>query len=267
MSARPTACAATSSTSTSAGRRDSPPRAPCCASAGCASSSISSRTTSRQTIPGLAIIPNTSFRGAPTTARNDPASFIEVGGQGVCLRPRSVFPGVARCASAQRLPPGLRQAGDRDHRGHRRTVRRHPLRHGDARAQRHLRAHMGRARRGEARRRVLADGDPGDQERGIRTSGSSPRPIGTSSGSCSSRDLTTATTRSSTTAWSTGDAESVRQHLLADPTYQEGMVRFIENHDEPRAAAAFPDGKGRAAAVAILTLPGARLLHEGQFEG
>src|SRR4029453_10557639 len=26
-------------------------------------------------------------------------------------------------------------------------------------------------------------------------------------------------------------------------------------------------GKGRAAAVAILTLPGARLLHEGQFEG
>jgi hypothetical protein len=45
------------------------------------------------------------------------------------------------------------------------------------------------------------------------------------------------------------------------------MVRFIENHDEPRAAAAFPDGKGRAAAVAVLTLPGARLLHEGQFEG
>ncbi len=45
------------------------------------------------------------------------------------------------------------------------------------------------------------------------------------------------------------------------------MVRFIENHDEPRAAATFPDGKGRAAAAAILTLPGARLLHEGQFEG
>ena len=64
-----------------------------------------------------------------------------------------------------------------------------------------------------------------------------------------------------------GDAESVRLHLLADPSYQQGMVRFIENHDEPRAAAAFPDGKGRAAAVAILTLTGARLLHEGQFEG
>jgi len=64
-----------------------------------------------------------------------------------------------------------------------------------------------------------------------------------------------------------GTAEDVRLHLLADLRYQEGMVRFIENHDEPRAAATFPDGKGRAAAVAILTLPGARLLHEGQFEG
>ena len=64
-----------------------------------------------------------------------------------------------------------------------------------------------------------------------------------------------------------GPAENVRLHLLADLAYQEGMVRFIENHDEPRAAATFPDGKGRAAAVAILTLPGARLLHEGQFEG
>ncbi len=64
-----------------------------------------------------------------------------------------------------------------------------------------------------------------------------------------------------------GDAESVRLHLLADPSYQDKMVRFIENHDEPRAAATFSPGKGRAAAVAILTLPGARLLHEGQFEG
>jgi len=64
-----------------------------------------------------------------------------------------------------------------------------------------------------------------------------------------------------------GDPESVRQHLLADLPYQEGMVRFIENHDEPRAAAAFPNGKGKAAAVAVLTLPGARLLHEGQFVG
>lgn len=54
-----------------------------------------------------------------------------------------------------------------------------------------------------------------------------------------------------------GAAEDVRLHLLADLPYQERMVRFIETHDGPRAAAA----------VAILTLPGASLLHEGQFEG
>lgn len=64
-----------------------------------------------------------------------------------------------------------------------------------------------------------------------------------------------------------GDAENVRQHLLADLPYQQKMVRFIENHDEPRAATAFPEAKGRAAALAILTLPGMKLLHEGQFEG
>jgi hypothetical protein len=64
-----------------------------------------------------------------------------------------------------------------------------------------------------------------------------------------------------------GPAENIRLHLLADFSYQQGMVRFIENHDEPRAAVTFPDGKGLAASVAILTLPGARLLHEGQFEG
>jgi hypothetical protein len=63
------------------------------------------------------------------------------------------------------------------------------------------------------------------------------------------------------------DAEAVRLHLLADPSYQQCLVRFIENHDEPRAAATFAPEKNRAAAVVALTLPGARLLHEGQLEG
>jgi glycosidase len=62
-------------------------------------------------------------------------------------------------------------------------------------------------------------------------------------------------------------AEGVRLHLLADLAYQERLVRFIENHDEPRAAATFFPAKHRAAAIAALTLPGARLLHEGQLEG
>jgi hypothetical protein len=62
-------------------------------------------------------------------------------------------------------------------------------------------------------------------------------------------------------------AEQIRLHLTADLGYQRKLVRFIENHDEPRAAATFPSGKDRAAAVTILTLPGAKLLHEGQCEG
>jgi glycosidase len=63
------------------------------------------------------------------------------------------------------------------------------------------------------------------------------------------------------------DAESIRLHLCAGRDYQDRLVRFIENHDEPRAAAAFQSAKARAVAVASSTLPGARLFHEGQFDG
>src|SRR5271165_3081436 len=63
------------------------------------------------------------------------------------------------------------------------------------------------------------------------------------------------------------NAESVRLHLCADPGYQEKLLRFIENHDEPRAAATFAPPKERAAAVTTSTQTGARLFHEGQFEG
>jgi len=61
--------------------------------------------------------------------------------------------------------------------------------------------------------------------------------------------------------------ESVRLHLCADPAYQDRLVRFVENHDEPRVAATFSPPKGRATAVTIATLPGAKLFYEGQFEG
>jgi hypothetical protein len=62
-------------------------------------------------------------------------------------------------------------------------------------------------------------------------------------------------------------AGQVRAHLLADIDYQRGLVRFLENHDEPRAAATMPRDQERAAAVVIATLPGLTLWHEGQFEG
>lgn len=41
----------------------------------------------------------------------------------------------------------------------------------------------------------------------------------------------------------------------------------MENHDEPRAAAAFGDLRAPAAAVATLTQTGARLVHDGQLQG
>lgn len=63
------------------------------------------------------------------------------------------------------------------------------------------------------------------------------------------------------------NAESVRLHLSANPAYQDKLLRFLENHDEPRAASAFTPSKEKAAAVTTSTLLGARLFHQGQFEG
>jgi glycosidase len=63
------------------------------------------------------------------------------------------------------------------------------------------------------------------------------------------------------------DAENVRLHLCTALTYQNKLLRFIENHDEPRAAATFSEAKERAVALIAATLPGMKLFHEGQFEG
>ncbi|HEX9337436.1 MAG TPA: alpha-amylase family glycosyl hydrolase [Pseudonocardiaceae bacterium] len=63
------------------------------------------------------------------------------------------------------------------------------------------------------------------------------------------------------------DTPGIRDHLRADPAYQSGLVRFLENHDEPRIAEGLPAAAEQAAAVAIATLPGATMWHEGQFEG
>ncbi|MGA7237900.1 MAG: alpha-amylase family glycosyl hydrolase [Bryobacteraceae bacterium] len=64
-----------------------------------------------------------------------------------------------------------------------------------------------------------------------------------------------------------GNAESVRLHLSDNPAYHDKLLRFIENHDEPRAAAAFSPERERAAAIVAATVPGARLFNEGQLEG
>ena len=63
------------------------------------------------------------------------------------------------------------------------------------------------------------------------------------------------------------DASAVRDHLRADPDYQSRLLRFLENHDEPRIADRLSEDAERAAAVTVATLPGGTLWHEGQFEG
>ena len=64
-----------------------------------------------------------------------------------------------------------------------------------------------------------------------------------------------------------GDVAGVRAHLGADVQYQSRLLRFLENHDEPRLAGRLAPEAQRAAAVSVATLPGATLWHEGQFEG
>ncbi|HVZ85712.1 MAG TPA: alpha-amylase family glycosyl hydrolase [Polyangia bacterium] len=62
-------------------------------------------------------------------------------------------------------------------------------------------------------------------------------------------------------------ATPVREHLCADPAFQDRSMRFLENHDEPRAAATFPAPVHKAAAVVALLARGMRFVHEGQLEG
>lgn len=64
-----------------------------------------------------------------------------------------------------------------------------------------------------------------------------------------------------------GSIAKLREHLSADLGYQKHTLRFIENHDEPRAATSFGIPKSEAGAALICTLPGAVLLHDGQFTG
>jgi hypothetical protein len=59
----------------------------------------------------------------------------------------------------------------------------------------------------------------------------------------------------------------VQAHLVGPTGFQQKLVRFIENHDEPRAASALGINYSYPAAVMICTLPGATLLHDGQFIG
>jgi glycosidase len=64
-----------------------------------------------------------------------------------------------------------------------------------------------------------------------------------------------------------GHARPVREHLHAGLDYQAKLARFLENHDEPRAAATFPPAMHEAAAVITFLSPSLRFLHQGELEG
>ena len=64
-----------------------------------------------------------------------------------------------------------------------------------------------------------------------------------------------------------GHARPVREHFRAGLDFQNMSARFLENHDEPRAAATFSPEVHEAAAVITFLSPGLRFLHQGQFQG
>ena len=63
------------------------------------------------------------------------------------------------------------------------------------------------------------------------------------------------------------DGGAVRDHLMADLQFQQRCCRFLESHDEPRAASMFSMPQHLAAAAITYLSPGLRLFHEGQLEG
>ena len=64
-----------------------------------------------------------------------------------------------------------------------------------------------------------------------------------------------------------GHARPVREHFHAGLDYQDKLARFLENHDEPRAAATFSPEAHEAAAVITYLSPGLRFFHQGQLQG
>ena len=110
MSALPTACAATSSTNTSAGRRDSPRRG------------ASSHQRGLRLIldfvpnhvapdhPWVSDHPEYFIQGSAEDARSDPASFIEFGGKVFACGRDPYFPAWPDVLQLNAFHPGLRQA-------------------------------------------------------------------------------------------------------------------------------------------------------------
>ena len=59
----------------------------------------------------------------------------------------------------------------------------------------------------------------------------------------------------------------LQKHLDKTADYQDHLLKFLENHDEERAAETLTFLNHGVAALILATVPGAHLYHEGQFEG
>lgn len=64
-----------------------------------------------------------------------------------------------------------------------------------------------------------------------------------------------------------GNIADLRARIAAPLSAQSHSARFLENHDEDRAAAAFGDSRLESVATLVATLPGMRFYHHGQLEG
>jgi hypothetical protein len=64
-----------------------------------------------------------------------------------------------------------------------------------------------------------------------------------------------------------GQINEIHSRLAANAAGQSHSARFLENHDEARAAATFGAAKREAFGTLIATLPGMRFYHHGQLNG
>ncbi|MCH7972638.1 MAG: glycosidase [Bacteroidetes bacterium] len=63
------------------------------------------------------------------------------------------------------------------------------------------------------------------------------------------------------------DLFGIINNLKSDFNYLKKLVLFLENHDEDRAVTALGINKSIAAAVSFLTMPGMKLIYDGQLDG
>ena len=234
-------------------------------SVGCGCCSISSPTTRRRTIPGCSNIPSIYVHGTEDQLEREPQNYTRVAtpaGPVVLAYGRDpYFAGWPDTLQLNYAESGLQEAmavGVGEHRG---DVRRRPLRHGDADPARGFRENLGFAARlilAGAIERARAR-NPGflfmaevywDLEWTLQQQGF---------------DYTY--DKRLYDRLREGHARPVRDHFRADMDFQRKSARFLENHDEPRAAATFPPGTHQAAAVLTYLCPGLRFFHQGQTEG